>query len=171
MKSLSPSTPWTVAHPAPPPMDFSRQEYWSGLPFPSPGDLPNPGIEPRSPALRADALTSEPPGKQRKLRAEELMLLNCHVREHSSESLGLQENSSPISSLRPFLSLLLSFLRVHWTARRSNQSILKEISLDCSLEGLMLKLKLQYFGHLIRRTDSFEKTLMLGKIEGKGKKE
>ena len=57
-------------------------------------------------------------------------------------------------------------LRVPWTARRSNQSILKEISPGCSLEGLMLRLKLQYFGHLIWRTDSFEKTLMLGKIEG-----
>ena len=58
-------------------------------------------------------------------------------------------------------------LRVPWTARRSNQSILKEISPGCSLEGLMLKLKLQYFGHLMGRTDSFEKTLMLGKIEGR----
>ena len=58
-------------------------------------------------------------------------------------------------------------LRVPWTARRSNQCILKEISPGCSLEGLMLKLKLQYFGHLMRRTDSLEKTLMLGKIEGR----
>ena len=58
-------------------------------------------------------------------------------------------------------------MRVSWTARRSNQSILKEISPEYSLEGLMLKLKLQYFGHLMRRTDSFEKTLMLGKIKGK----
>ena len=58
-------------------------------------------------------------------------------------------------------------MRVSWTIRRSNQSILKEISLEYSMEGLMLKLKLQYFGHLIRRTDSFEKTLMLGKIEGR----
>ena len=58
-------------------------------------------------------------------------------------------------------------LRVPWTARRSNQSILKEISPRCSLEGLMLKLKLQYFGHLIRRADSLEKTLVLGKIEGR----
>ena len=58
-------------------------------------------------------------------------------------------------------------LRVPWTARRSNQSILKEISPECSLEGLMLKLKLQYFSHLMRRTDSLEKILMLGKIEGR----
>ena len=56
------ATPWTVAHQAPPPVGFSRQEYWSRLPFPSPGDLADPGIEPRSPALQANALTSEPPG-------------------------------------------------------------------------------------------------------------
>ena len=62
-------------------------------------------------------------------------------------------------------------LRVPWTARRSKQSILKEISPECSLEGLMLKLKLQYFGHLIRRADSFEKTLMLGKTEGRKRRE
>ena len=59
------------------------------------------------------------------------------------------------------------FLRVPWTARRSNQFLLKEIGLEYSLEGLILKLKLQYFGHLMGRTDSFEKTLMLGKIEGR----
>ena len=59
-------------------------------------------------------------------------------------------------------------MRVPWTVRRSSQSILKEISPGCSLEGLMLNLKLQYFGYLMRRADSFEKTLMLGKIEGKG---
>ena len=58
-------------------------------------------------------------------------------------------------------------MRVSWTARRSNQSNLKEISPGCSLDGLMLKLKLQYFGHLMQRADSFEKTLMLGKIEGR----
>ena len=58
-------------------------------------------------------------------------------------------------------------MRVPWTARRSNQSILKAISPECSLEGLMLKLKLQYFGHLMQRADPFEKTLMLGKIEGR----
>ena len=61
-------------------------------------------------------------------------------------------------------------MRVPWTARRSNQSILKEISPGCSLVGLMLKLKLQYFGHLMRRVDSWEKTLMLGKIEGRRKR-
>ena len=67
VKSLSRAqlfaTPWTVAHQAPLSMGFSRQEYWSGLSFPSPGDLPNPGIKPRSPTLQADALSFEPPGK------------------------------------------------------------------------------------------------------------
>ena len=62
-------------------------------------------------------------------------------------------------------------LKVSWTARRSNQSILKEISPECSLEGLMLKLRLQYFGHLMQRAESFEKTLILGKIEGRGRRE
>ena len=79
-------------------------------------------------------------GLWRKLSTEELMLLNCGVGEDS---------------------------RVPWTARRSNQSILKEISPGCSLEGLILKLKLQYFGHLMRRVDSFEKTLILGGIGGR----
>ena len=79
-------------------------------------------------------------GLQRKLSAEELIFLNCGVGED---------------------------LRVPWTERRSNQSILKEISSEYSLKGLMLKLKLQYFGHLMRRTDPLEKTLMLGKIEGR----
>ena len=74
------------------------------------------------------------------LSTEELMLLNCGVGKD---------------------------LRVSWTARRSNQSILKEVSPECSLEGLMLKLKLQYFGHLMWRADSLENTLMLGKIEGR----
>ena len=80
-------------------------------------------------------------GPQRRLSTEELMLLNC----------GL--------------------FRVPWTARRSNQSILKEISPEYSLEGLMLKLKLQYFGHLMQRADSLEKTLMLGKIEGRRRRQ
>ena len=68
---------------------------------------------------------------------------------------------------------LLWYIRLQsiWTARRSNQSILKEISPECSLVGLMLKLKIQYFGHLMRRTESFEKTLMMGKIEGRRRRE
>ena len=83
-------------------------------------------------------------GLQRKLSTEELVLLNCGVGEDS---------------------------RVPWRTRRSNQSILKEISPEYSLEGLMLKLKLQYFGHLMQRTDSLEKTLMLGKTEGRRRRE
>ena len=73
------ATPWTVAYQAPPSMGFSRQEYWSGLPFPSPGDLPDPGIEPRSPTFQADALTSEPPGKPYMLIrvASKNVLRNC----------------------------------------------------------------------------------------------
>ena len=67
-------------------------------------------------------------------------------------------------------NITITTICIPWTARRSNQSILKEISPEYSLEGLMLKLKLQYFGHLMRRTDSLEKTLMLGKIEGKRKR-
>ena len=58
------ATPWTIAHQTPPSMGFSRQEYWSGLPFPSPGDIPDPGIKSRSPVLQADTLTSEPPNNQ-----------------------------------------------------------------------------------------------------------
>ena len=63
-------TPWTIAHQAPLSVEFSRQEYWSGLPFPSPGDLPDPGIEPGSPVLQANSLPSEPPGKLIHLYAE-----------------------------------------------------------------------------------------------------
>ena len=80
----------------------------------------------------------------RRLNAEELMVSNCGAGEDS--------------------------LRIPWKARRSNQSILKEINLECSLEGLMLKLNLQYFGHLMLRNDSLEKTLMLGRIEGQRRK-
>ena len=75
------ATPWTVAHLAPPPMGFSRQEYWSGLPFLSPGDLSDPGIEPRSPTLQADALTAEPAGS---LLCEEVFIPCRNMREWCS---------------------------------------------------------------------------------------
>ena len=75
------ATPWTIAHQASPSMGFSRQEYWSGLPVPSPGDLPNPGIEPRSPALQADALTFEPPGKPMDYRPPLFMGLQAGILE------------------------------------------------------------------------------------------
>ena len=70
------ATPWAVAYQAPPSVGFSRQEYWSGLPFTSPGDLPNPGIEPGSPALQADALPSEPPGEAQKYILYLLLILH-----------------------------------------------------------------------------------------------
>ena len=76
------------------------------------------------------------------------------------------DSDEPLLNINIWSGIIL-LLRVPWTARRSNQSILKEISPDYSLEGLMLKLKLQYFGHLIQRTDSLEKTLMQGKTEGR----
>ena len=78
------ATPLTVANQAPPSMGFSRQEYWSGLPFPSPGDLPDPGIEPRSPALQADVLTSEPPGKPKGEEYFQMFLLSR--RKHFSDT-------------------------------------------------------------------------------------
>ena len=72
-------TPWTVAHQDSPSMEFSRHEYWSGLPFPSPGDLPNPGIEPGSPALQADALPSEPPGNLPRLISQYIRQKLCYA--------------------------------------------------------------------------------------------
>ena len=104
-------------------------------------------------------------GLWRRLSAEELMLLNCGVGEDSWESLELKGAQTS----HPNGNKLWIFI---WktdakAARRSNQSILKEINPGCSLEGLMLKLKLQYFGHLRRRPDSLEKTLMLGGIGGR----
>ena len=120
-----------------------------------------------------------------KLRAEELMLLNCkkEMATYSSilawriprmeepgklQSMGYTESWTRLSDFTfTFTFYWRRLLRVSWTARWSNQSILKEISPGCSLEGLMLKLKLHYFGHLMQRADSLEKTLMLGKIEGR----
>ena len=75
------ATPWTVAYRAPQSMEFSRQEYWNGLPFPSPGDLPDPGIEPWSPALHADALPSEPPGKP-KYRKLHIYYLHINIENY-----------------------------------------------------------------------------------------
>ena len=86
-------TPWTVAHQAPPSMGFSRQEYWSELPFPSPGDLPGPGIEPRSPALQADALISEPPGKPCKDYDYSLKWSNRQEIKHYEEEPAEMQNN------------------------------------------------------------------------------
>ena len=89
--------PWTVAHQAPPSMGFSRQEYWSGLPFPSPGDLPDPGIELRSPALQADALTSEPPGKP---IAKEAVIKTIPKKKKCKKAKGLSEKAVEIAEKR-----------------------------------------------------------------------
>ena len=142
-------TPWTIAYQSSQPMEFSRQVYWSGLPFPSPGNLPDPGIKPRSPSLQADAWLSEPLGKP-----------------YVCESWTIKKaERQRIDAFK--LWCWRRLLRVPWTARRSNQSILKEISYEYSLERLTLRLKLQYSGHLMRKTDSLGKTLMLGKIESR----
>ena len=123
-------TLWTAAHQAPLSMGFFRQEYWSGLPFPSPGDLPEPGIKPRSPSFEAGALTSEPPGKPS--GCESWTIKKAERQRTNAFELWCWRR----------------LLRVPWTARRSSQSILK-INPGISLEGLMLKLKLQNSGHLM----------------------
>ena len=109
-------TPWTVAYQAPPSMGFSRQEYWSGVPFPSPGDLPDPGIRPGCPALHADALPSEPPEKP--LQPKMTYELTCSVgMELYYPSCGqVAEKPSPLSVKFPppwFLSLLLLLCPVY----------------------------------------------------------
>ena len=114
-------TPWTVAPQAPLSMGFSRQEYWSGLPFPSPGDLPEPGIKPSSPSFEAGALTSEPPGKPNGCESWTIKKAK-HGRTDAFE-----------------LWYWRIHLRVPWTAKRSKQSVLKEINPEHSLEVLMPK--------------------------------
>ena len=91
------ATPWTVAHQAPPSMGFSRQKHWSGLPFPSPRDLPDPSIEPRSPALQADALTSEPPGKP---IAKEAVIKTIPKKKKCKKAKGLSEKAVEIAEKR-----------------------------------------------------------------------
>ena len=149
-------TPWSVACQAHLSMGFSRQEYWRGLPCPSLGDLPDPGIEPRSPKSRDITLST-------KVHLVKAMVFPVVLYGCDSWTIKKTEHRR-IDAFE--LWFWRRLLRVPWTARRSNQSILKEINPGCSLEGLMLKLKLQYFGHLMQRADSLEKTLMLGKIEG-----
>ena len=181
-------TAWTVAYQASPSMGFSRQEYRSGLPSPSPGDLPDPGIEPRFPALRADAFPSEAPGKALE---EKLWQNRQHIKKqrHYFDSKGPSSQGYGFSSSHVWMwefDCEESWAPKNWCFwtvvlektlenlldyRRSNLSILKEISPEYSLEGLMLQLKLQYFGHQMRRTDPLEKTLMLGKIEGRRRRE
>ena len=160
---------------------FFRQECWSGLPFPLPGNVPNSGIEPLSPASLASSgrfFITELQLTREKHRFElcgftytQILLNSKYYSTTPSVVYGCESWTVKKAERRRTDAFELwcwrKLLRVPWTARRSNQSILKEISPGCSLEGLMLKLKLQYFGHLIRRADSFEKTPMLGKIEGR----
>ena len=93
------ATPWTVARQAPLSMGFSRQGYWSGLPFPSPGDLPNPGIEPGSPALQADALSSEPPGKPQPLVNTVTTLIRVYLLMIFQLGFNLTEDSLTVSDV------------------------------------------------------------------------
>ena len=98
------ATPWTIAHQAPQSMEFSRQEGWSELPFPSPGDLPNPGIEPASPALQADALPSEPPGKVRGLKDLHVILrkisISCELGSQVGSRRGGWEGLARMSEVK-----------------------------------------------------------------------
>ena len=148
---------------------------------------PNPGIEPRSPVLHSYSLPAEPQGKSKNAgwvaypfsRGSSQtrnwtgvyciagrFFTNWATRQaHECESWTIKKAEHwRIDAFELWCQWIL--LTVSWTARRSSQSILKEISLECSLEGLLMRRKFQYFGHLIRRTYSLEKTLMLGGIEG-----
>ena len=129
------STPWTLAYQASLSIGFSRQEYWSRLPFPSPEDIPNPGIEPRSPSLQADILPSVvnkgPSGQGYGFSSGHVWSESWTVKRAEHQRIDAFE-----------LWCWRRLLRVPWPARRSNQSILKDFSPGCSLEGLMLKLKL-----------------------------
>ena len=150
VKSLSPvqpsATPWTTAFQAPPSMGFSRQEYWSGVLLPS-LDQPRQHIKKQRQYFADKGLSNQDYGV-------------------SSSHVWMWELDHKEGWASKNWCFWRKLLKVPWTAKKSNQPILKEINSEYSLEGLMLKLKLQYFGHLMRRTDSLEKTLMLGKIEG-----
>ena len=171
-------------------MELSRQEEWVvSHSLLQRIFLENPGIEPNSPALQANSLPSNPPGKLKNTWVDSCSLLqgNFPTQELNQGLLHYFANKGPSSQGYGFSSghvwmweldceeswalwYWRRLLRVPWTARRSNQSILKEISPGCSLERLMLKLKLQYFGHLMQRVDSLEKTLMLRGIGGRKKR-
>ena len=155
---LTLATPWTVAFQATLFKEFSRKEYWSGLPFPPPGDLPDSGIKLISlvsPELAGKFFTTDGEATLSWLFPL-YSLYKFSVKKAEHQRIDAFE-----------LWCWRRLLRVPWTARRSNQSILKEISPGISLEGMMLKLKLQYFGHLMWRADSLEKTLMLVRIGGR----
>ena len=139
-------------------MGFARQEYWSGLPLPSPrtnyyhcccNQVPLP-------CHRELVFDEHSFFSQHNSRIQILFQFPWTIKKDEPRRIDAFE-----------LWCWRRLLRVPWTARRSNQPILKEINPEYSLAGLILKLKLQYFGHLMQRTDSLEKTLMLGKIEGR----
>ena len=144
------ATPWTVAYQAPPSMGFSRQECWSGLPFPSPGNLPNPGIEPRSPALQADALPSEPPGKPKTDSATPWTNTpGSSVHENSSgKNAGvgchalLQGNFPTYGSKAHLLCLLhcrwILYLLTHWKSPGSNKTFQENRSYLSFLEWTLI---------------------------------
>ena len=217
------ATPQMAAHQALPSLGFSRQEYWSRLPFPSPMHQSESESEvAQSCPTLSDPMDCSPPGspvhgifqarvpewgaiafsncKHRAVTESTTSRLSSHTllsrRPQTSQPMssvchiqkGVSTWSSPPRPTRKSmygcegwtikeaecqridafqLRCWRRLLRVPWTARRSNQSILKETSPECSLEGLILMLKLQYFGLLMRRTDSLEKILMLGKMEGR----
>ena len=192
------ATPWIVAYQAPPSMGFSRQKYWSGLPFPSPpitsswqivgetvetltgfiflgskittnGDCSHE-IKRRFLLGRKATTNLDSILKSRDItlptKVHLVKAMVFPVVMYGCESWTMKK--AECRRINAFKSLCWRrLLRVPWTARRSNQSTLKKVSLAYSLEGLMLKLKLQYFGLLMQRTDSLEKTLKLGKIEGR----
>ena len=169
------ATPWTAAYQAPPSMRFAKQEYWSGLPLSSPSKIMADGdcsheikrrlLLGREVMTNLDSiLKSRDNTLPTKVRLVKAMVFPVVM--YGCESWTVKK--AECRRIDAFeLWCWRRLLRVPWTARRSNQSIFKEISPEYSLEGLMLKLKLQYFGHLMWRTDSLEKTLMLGKIEGR----
>ena len=141
------ATPWTAAYQAPPSMGFSRQEYWSGVPL-------------LSPMTNLDSiLKSWDITLPTKVHLGKAMVFPVVVYGCESWTVKKAERWR-IDAFE--LCFWRRLLRDPWTARRSNQSILKETSPECSLEGLMLRLKLQYFGHLMRRADSLEKWEELG---------
>ena len=146
-----------AAHQAPLSLGFFRQEYWSELPLPFP--VRESEVAQLCPTL-SDPMDCSLPGSS--VRG----IFQARVLEWGAIAFSVKKAEH--RRIHAFeLWCWRRLLRVIWTVRRSNQSILKEISPECSLEGMMLKLKLQYFGHLMGRADSLEKTLMLGRIEGR----
>ena len=155
-------TQQTAAFQALPSLGFSRQEHWRGLPFPSP--MRESEVAQLCPTLQDHLDCSLPSSSVHGIFQAKILEWVAIAFSNGCESWTIKK----VERRRTDASELWCWrrlLRVPWTARRSNQSVLKELSPGCSLEGLVLKLKLQYFGHLMRGADSLEKTLMLEKIE------